>query len=191
LSAKVALDRFAVGLHETTVSLVKKRFWTLLRETIAIQGSDSARRQALVWAAANEVVRLSEPSPRIELNGHAASSLLRAIADAGNVDPPALEGAEGRGPDNSLIAISPFVSHEALFAFAYKKAGEETTFVHGYFYRNARELLHSLASSYGAESLCYQQMSKFVALVDNATHDRPLPPLADAILARLRLSPVG
>jgi hypothetical protein len=162
-----------------------------MRDFVASHGSDASRRAALVRIAANEVARLAEPSARIELNGHSASSLLRAIAEAGNIAPPALEGTEGRGLDDSLIAISPFEPSEALFAIAYKKAGQETTFVHGYFYRSARQLLESLASRHAPASPCYRQMAKFVDQAESARLDRPLPPLADAILARMRLSPIG
>jgi hypothetical protein len=78
---------------------------------------------------------------------------LRAIAEAGEVSPPAFEGIQGRGGDESLVTISPFESSDALFALAYNKAGEGTTFVRGYFYRNAQQLLHSLTSKHPAASV--------------------------------------
>jgi hypothetical protein len=151
LSFEVEVDRFTASLQEVTRSLAKRHFWGL-RESIT-KRSDSSRKVALIRVAANEVARLAEPSPRIDLNGHSASSLLRAIAEAGEVSPPAFEGIQGRGGDGSLITISPFESSDALFAIAYKKAGEGTTFVHSYFYRNAQQLLHSLTSKHAAASV--------------------------------------
>ena len=132
------------------------------------------------------MARLSEPSARIELNGHSASSLLRAIAAAADVEPPAFSGVEGRGPEDSVIAISPFEPSEALYAFAVRRPGEETTFVHGYFYRTASEFLDSLSQKHGPGSFVYQQMAKFVADAERPANDRNLPPLADAIVSRTR-----
>ena len=43
------------------------------------------------------------------------------------------------------------------------RPGEETTFVHGYFYRTAGELLDSLSQRHGPGSACFQPMAKFVA----------------------------
>jgi hypothetical protein len=189
LSREAELDRFAASLQEVTRSLAKRHFWGLLRESVTNR-SDSSSKAALIWIAANEVARLAEPSPRIELNGHSASSLLRAIAEAGGVVPPTFEGIQGRGLDGSLIAISPFEPSEALFAIGYKNDGQETTFVHGYFYRNAQQLLQSLILRHAPSSASYMKMSQFVAQVESAALDRPYPPLADAILARMGLSSV-
>ena len=152
MPVEAELDRFTASLQEVTRSLAKRHFWGLLRESIT-KTSDLSRKAALIRVAVNEVARLVEPSPRIDLNGHSASSLLRAIAEAGDVAPPTFEGIQGRGLDGSLIAISPFEPSEALFAIAYKKDGQETTFVHGYFYRNAQQLLHSLTSKHAAASV--------------------------------------
>jgi hypothetical protein len=187
LSVEAELDRFTANLQEVTRSLAKTHFWGLLRESIT-ERSDSSRKVALIRVAANEVARLAEPSPRIDLNGHSASSLLRAIAEAGDVAPPTFEGIQGRGLDGSLIAISPFEPSEALFAFAYKKDGQGTTFVHGYFYRNAQQLLQSLTLRHAPASASYMKMAQFVAQAEGAAPDRPYPPLADAILARMGLS---
>ncbi len=184
MSEKTEIDQFAENLRDVTRSLDKKRFWSLVREEIAALGADRAKRQMAMRAAANEVARLSEPSARIELNGHSASSLLRAIAEAAEVEPPAFGGVEGRGPDDSVIAISPFEPSEALYAFAVRRRGEEPTFVHGYFYRSAKELLECLSQKHGPGSPRYQQMAKFVADAERAANDSNLPPLADAILAR-------
>ena len=186
--AKTELDRFADGLRGVTQSLAKKRFWSLLREQIAAHPGDAAGLQSAMRAAASEVARLSEPSARIELNGQSASSLLRAIAEAGQVEPQVFGGVEGRGPDDSLISVSPFEESEALFAFAFKRRGDEPTFVDGYFYRTARELMDRLSERHGPDSSWRQQMAKFVADAERAATDRPLPLLADAILARTRLS---
>ena len=186
MSEKTEIERFAENLRDVTRSLDKKRFWSLVREELAALGPDPAKRQMAMRAAANEVARLSEPSARIELNGHSASSLLRAIAAAADVEPPAFGGVEGRGPDDSVIAISPFEPSEALYAFAFKRPGEDMTFVHGYFYRTASELLERLSQKHAPGSPCYQQMAKFVADAERAANDRALPPLADAILARTR-----
>jgi hypothetical protein len=147
LSAEAELERFPASLQDVTRSLAKRHSWGLLRECVSRHRSDSSRKAGLIRVAANE------PSPHIELNGHSASSLLRAIAEAGEVSPPAFEGIQGRGGDESLITISPFESSDALFALAYKKAGEGTTFVHGYIYRNAQQLLHSLTSKHAAASV--------------------------------------
>ncbi len=186
MSDNPEIDHFADELRDVTRSLDKKRFWSLVREELAALGGDAGRRQKLMLAAANEVARLSEPSARIELNGHSASSLLRAIARAADVEPPAFSGVEGRGPDDSVIAISPFEPSEALYAFAFRRPGEETTFVHGYFYRTAGEFLDALSQRHGPGSPCYQQMAKFVADAERAANDRNLPPLADAIVSRTR-----
>jgi hypothetical protein len=186
MSDKTEIDHFAEELRNVTRSLDKKRFWSLVREEIAALGGDRAKRQMVMRTAADEVARLSEPSARIELNGHSASSLLRAIAEAAEVDPPAFGGVEGRGPDNSVIAISPFEPSEALYAFAVRRRGEETTFVDGYFYRTASELLERLSQKHGPGSPCCQQMAKFVADAERAANDMSLPPLADAILARAK-----
>ena len=186
MSEKTQIDRFAEDLRGVSRSLDKKRFWSLVREEIAALPNDPTRRQMVLRTAADEVARLSEPSARIELNGHSASSLLRAIAEAAAVDPPAFGGVEGRGPDDSVIAISPFEPSEALYAFAFRRPGEETTFVHGYFYRTAHELLEALGQKHGPDSPCYQRMAKFVADAQKAANDKTLPPLADAILARAK-----
>lgn len=185
MSQKPDLDRFAEHLRDVTRSLDKKRFWTLVREEMAALGRDAAKRRMAVRAAADEVARLSEPSDRIELNGCSASTLLRAIAEAAEVEPPAFGGVEGRGPDGSVIAISPFEPSDALYAFAVRRRGEETTFVHGYFYRTAGEMLERLSQKHGPGSPSYRQMAKFVADAERAANDRDLPPLADAILARV------
>ena len=132
------------------------------------------------------MARLSEPSARIELNGCAASSLLRAIAEAAAVDPPAFGGIEGRGPDGGVIAISPDEPSKALHAFAFRRQGEETTFVHGYFYRTAEELLEALGEKHGPDSPCCREMAKFDVDAGRPANDRALPPPADAILARVR-----
>jgi len=186
MSGEVETDRFAERLRDVTRSLDKKRFWSLVREELAALSVHSGQRQTIMRAAANEVARLSEPSARIELNGHSASSLLRAIAAAAEVDPPAFAGVEGRGPDDSVIAISPFEPSEALYAFAFKRRGEEMTFVDGYFYRTAKELLERLSQKHGPGSPSYQQMAKFVADAERAANDRNLPLLADAIVARTK-----
>lgn len=186
MSEKTEIDRFAEELRSVTRSLDKKRFWSLVRQEIAALGADAARRQMAMRTAADEVARLSEPSARIELNGHAASSLLRAIAEAAHVEPPDFGGVEGRGPDESVIAISPFEPSEALYAFAFRRRGEKTTFVDGYFYRTAGELLERLSQKHGPDSPCYHQMAKFVADAERGANDPSLPPLADAILARAK-----
>ena len=187
MSVEAELDRFTASLQEVTRSLAKRHFWGLLRVSVT-KRSDSSRKASLIRVAANEVARLAEPSPRIDLNGHSASSLLRAIAEAGDVAPPTFEGIQGRGLDGSLIAISPFEPSEMLFAIAYKKDGQGTTFVHGYFYRNAQQLLQSLTLRYAPASAFYVKMAQFVAQAEGAALDRPYPPLADAILARMGLS---
>jgi hypothetical protein len=186
MSDRTEIDHFAKELRDVTRSLDKKRFWSLVREEIAALRGDPARRQMAMRTAADEVARLSEPSAHIELNGHSASSLLRAIAAAADVAPPDFGGVEGRGPDDSVIAISPFEPSEALYAFAFTRRGEKTTFVDGYFYRTAGELLERLGQKHGPGSPCYQQMAKFVADAERAANDSSLPPLADAILARTR-----
>ncbi len=184
MSEEAEVDRFVERLRDVTRSLDKKRFWSLVREELAALNVN-ARLRAM-RAAAEEVARLSEPSARIELNGHSASSLLRAIAEAAEVDPPALGGVAGRGPDDSVIAISPFEPTQALYAFAFKRRGEQPTFVDGYFYRTAGDLLARLGEKHGPGSPSYQAMVKFVADAERAAKDRSLPPLADAILARAR-----
>ena len=155
MSAELELDRFAANLQEVTRSLAKKHFWGLMWDSVAPHRKDVSRKSAMVRIAANEVARLAEPSSRIELNGHSASSLLRAMAETGDILPTDFEGIIGRGPDQSLIVIWPFEPSEALLAIGYKKADEKTTFVHGYFYRSADRLLGSLASRHGAASPCY------------------------------------
>ena len=187
MSGHAEVEAFAASLREIALSLSKKRFWTLLRESMA-HPSDAARQEAMARAAAAEVARLSEPSARIELNGHSASSLLRAIAEAGNVDPPAFEGLRGRGPDDGLIQISPFVPADALFAFAWKRKDEEATFVHGYFNFTAGQLMEWLGLRHGKDSPEFQRMASFVAHAQAATPEPSLPPLVDAIVGRLRLS---
>jgi hypothetical protein len=187
LSVEAELDRFIASLQEVTRSLARRHFWGLLRESIT-KTSDLSRKAALIRVAVNEVARLVEPSPRIDLNGHSASSLLRAIAEAGTVAPPNFEGIQGRGLDGSLIAISPFEPGQALFAIAYKKDGQGTTFVHGYSYRNAQQLLQSLTLRHSPASASYMKMAQFVAQAEGAALDRPYPPLADAILAHMGLS---
>jgi hypothetical protein len=172
LSFEVEVDRFTASLQEVTRSLAKRHFWGL-RESIT-KRSDSSRKVALIRVAANEVARLAEPSPRIDLNGHSASSLLRAIAEAGDVAPPTFEGIQGRGLDGSLIAISPFEPREMLFAIAYQKDGQGTTFVHGYFYRNAQQLLRSLTLRHAPASASYMRMAQFVAQAEGAALDRPM-----------------
>ena len=189
--AKTELDRFNDDLRGVTQSLAKKRFWSLLREQVAAHPRDAAGLQSALRAAANEVARLSEPSARIELNGQSASSLLRAIAEAGQVEPQAFGGVEGRGPDGSLVIVSPFETSEALFAFAFKRRGEEPTFVDGYFYRTGPELMDRLSETHGPDSPWRQQMAQFVADAGRAATDRPLPPLADAIVARTQLPPAA
>ncbi len=106
MSGQAEVEAFAAPLREIALSLAKKRFWTLLREPMA-HPSDVARQEAMARAAAAEVARLNEPSPRIELNGHSASSLVRAIAEAGNVDPPAFEGIRGRARTTASQAATP------------------------------------------------------------------------------------
>ena len=179
-------DQFCADLRDVSLSLAKKRFWTLLRERAAAQAMEPAARLAMLRAAADEVARLAEPSPRIELNGHSASSLLRALAEAAKVDPPAFEGVRGRGPDDSLVHISPFEPVDALFAFACRKRDEETVFVHGYFNFSARELQEWLALRLGREAAGFQRMSAFIAQAQTAAPEASMPHLADAILARLR-----
>ncbi len=186
MQPKGAFDRFSAELREVSLSLAKKRFWTLLREQAAAQGVDSAARLAMLRAAADEVARLTEPSARIDLNGHSASSLLRALAEAAKVDPPAFEGVRGRGPDDSLVHISPFEPTEALFSFACRKKDEETVFVHGYFNFSARGLQEWLALKHGRDAASFQRMSAFIAQAQTAAPEAALPHLADAILARLR-----
>ena len=186
MSDKAEIDHFARELRDVTRSLDKKRFWSLVREEIAALGGDASARRMAIRAAADEVARLSQPSAQIELNGHSASSLLRAIAEAADIDPVSFAGVEGRGPDGSVIAVSPFEPSQALYAFAVRRPGEETTFVHGYFNRTAGELLDSLSQRHGPGSACFQPMAKFVAEAQRAANDQSLPPLADAILARTR-----
>ncbi len=139
-------------------------------------------------AAADEVARLIEPSPRIELNGHSASSLLRALAEAGAVDPPVFEGVRGKGRDGSLVHISPFEPADALFAFAWKEKDGATTFVHGYFYFAGPELLEWVGLRRGRDSISFQRLTTFISHVQGVNPDPSLPPFADAILARLRAS---
>ncbi len=186
MSDKTKTERFAGKLRDVSRSLDKKRFWSLVRQEIAALGADAASRQMAMRTAAEEVARLSEPSARIELNGHAASSLLRAIAEAAHLEPPDFNGVEGRGPDESVIAISPFEPSDGLYAFAFSRRGERTTFVDGYFYRSAGELLERLSQKHSPNSPCYRQMAKFVADAERGANDPSLPPLADAILARTR-----
>ena len=186
--AQTELDRFNDALRGVTQSLAKKRFWSLLREQVAAHRRDAAGMQSALRAAANEVARLSEPSTHIEMNARSASSLLRAIAEAGQVEPQDFGGVEGRGRDGSLIIISPFETSEALFAFAFKRRGEEPTFVDGHFYRTGQELMDRLSERHGPDSTWRQQMAQFVADAERAAINRPLPPLADAIVARTRLS---
>ena len=184
-------ERFAAELREVTRSLAKKRFWSLLRESIAAHTTDAAKKLSMLRTAADHVAHISEPSPRIELNGHSASSLLRAIAEVGNVPPHAFEGIKGKGPEDSLIHISPFDPREALFAFAWKRGEEDATFVHGYFDRSAHELLEWTQWRHGKESPHHHEMAKYVLNAQAAKPEGSLPPLADAILSRLRLSPLG
>jgi hypothetical protein len=186
MSGNVEIDHFAKELRDVTRSLDKKRFWSLVREELAALGGDAGRRQKIMLTAANEVARLSEPSAQIEFNGHSASSLLRAIAEGARIEPPAFGGVEGRGPNDSVIAISPFEPSEALYAFAVRRPGEATTFVHGYFYRTGSEFLSSLSQRHGPGSPCYQQMAKFVGDAQRSANNRNLPPLADAIVSRTR-----
>ena len=186
MTAKLELERFAASLRDVSLSLAKRRFWTLMRDSMAADAADSAKRLAVVRAAADEVARLAEPSARIDINGHSASSLLRAIAETGNVAPPAFEGVKGKGPGDSLIAVSPFDPHDALFAFAWKKGDQDPVFVHGYFDRSARELLGWSGRRHGLESAGHQGISKFVASAQGAALDRSVPNFADAILSRLR-----
>ena len=191
MSDNTEINAFSANLRGVTRSLDKKRFWTLVREELAALGPDGARRKMAIRAAADEAARLVEPSAQIELNGHAASTLLRAIAAAAQVDPPAFGGLEGRGPDDSVIAISPYEPTDALYAFAVRRKGEATTFVDGYFYRSASELLAHLGQKHAPGSAAYQQMAKFVADAERAANDRELPPLADAIVARAVRSSAG
>lgn len=184
MSDRTEIDHFAEELREVSRSLDKKRFWSLVWEEIAALQGDPAMRQMAMRTAADEVARACRA--RIELNGHSASSLLRAIAAAADVAPPDFGGVEGRGPDDSVIAISPFEPSEALYAFAFTRRGEKTTFVDGFFYRTAGELLERLSEKHGPGSPCYQQMAKFVADAERAANDSSLPPLADAIVARTR-----
>jgi len=189
MQPNAVFDQFSADLREVSLSLAKKRFWTVLRERAAAQaarGMDAAARLAMLRAAADEVVRLTEPSPRIDLNGHSASSLLRALAEAANVDPLAFEGVRGRGPDDSLIQISPFEPVDALYAFACKKRDEETVFVHGYFNFSARELQEWLALRLGRDAASFHRMTTFIGQVQTATPEASLPHLTDAILARVR-----
>ena len=188
MSGRGEVEAFAASLREIALSLAKKRFWTLLRKSMAAHPSDLAGQEAVARAAAAEVARLSEPSARIELNGHSASSLLRAIAEAGNVDPPAFEGLKGRGPDDGLIQISPFVPSDALFAFAWKRKDEDVAFVHGYFNFSAGELMDWLGLRHGKDSPEFQRMASFVTHAQGATPEPSLPPLVEAIVSRLRLS---
>ena len=67
---------------------------------------------------------------------------------------------------------------EALFAIAYKKDGQGTTFVYGYFYRNAQQLLQSLTLRHAPASAFYMKMGQFVAQAEGAALDRPYPPFA-------------
>jgi hypothetical protein len=187
LPFEVEVDRFTASLQEVTRSLAKRHFWGLLQESIT-KRSDSSRKVALIRVAANEVARLAEPSPRIDLNGHSASSHFARDRGGRRRRPATFEGIQGRGLDGSLIAISPFEPREMLFAIAYQKDGQGTTFVHGYFYRNAQQLLQSLTLRHAPGSAYYMEMAQFVAQAEGAALDRPYPPLADAILARMGLS---
>ena len=185
MSDNPEIDHFADELRDVTRSLDKKRFWSLVREELAALGGDAGRRQKLMLAAANEVARLSDPA-RASSSTAIRRVLFCARSPAADVEPPAFSGVEGRGPDDSVIAISPFEPSEALYAFAFRRPGEETTFVHGYFYRTAGEFLDALSQRHGPGSPCYQQMAKFVADAERAANDRNLPPLADAIVSRTR-----
>ena len=188
MQSSAVFDQFSADLREVSLSLAKKRFWTLLRERAAAEsarGMDATGRLALLRAAADEVVRLIEPSPRIELNGHTASSLLRAIAETAKVDPLTFEGVRGHGPDDSVIQISPFEPVDALYSFACRKKDEETVFVHGYFNFSARELQEWLAQRHGRDAEGFQRMTTFIAQTRISTAEGSLPRLADAILARV------
>ena len=188
MSGKTQIEQFAEDLRDVTRSLGKKRYWSLVRAEMAGIAGDAASRQLALRAAASEVARLSEPSARIELNGHSASSLLRAIAEAAEVAPPAFEGVEGRSPDGAVVAISPFRVEDGLYAFAVRRRGQEATFVDGYFNRTAEDFLAGLEQRREAEALRAEQMAKFVADAGRGADDADLPSLADAILARTRRS---
>jgi hypothetical protein len=184
--AGAELEFFAAGLRDVTLSLTKKRFWTVLREAMAAHGGHSAARGALLRAAADEVAHLTEPSPRIELNGHSASSLLRALAEAGNVDPSAFDGVRGRGQDDSVVHIFPFDPAYGLFAFARKKKDEAATFVYGYLNFTGHRFVEFLGLRHGRDSVSFQRMSAFVSHAQAAPPEPSLPRFSDAILARLR-----
>ena len=62
MSAENELDRFPDRLRDLTQSLAKKPFWSLLRDSKAAHAGESARNQAVMRAAADEVARLIEPS---------------------------------------------------------------------------------------------------------------------------------
>ena len=184
--AGVELDHFVAGLHDVTLSLAKKRFWTLLRESMAAHGANAAARQALLKAAADEVARLTDPGPRIELNGHSASSLLRALAEAGKVEPSAFDGVKGKGQDDCVVHISPFDPAYGLFAFACKKKDEAATFLHGYLNFTGQQLLAFLGLTHAGDGVIFQRMSAFVSHVQASAPEASLPRFGDAILARLR-----
>jgi hypothetical protein len=188
MSNKTEVEQFADGLRDVTRSLGKKRYWSLVRAEIAALAGNEARRQLALRAAATEVQRLSEPSARIELNGHSASSLLRDIAEAAEVEPPAFAGVEGRGPDDSVVSISPYLPEDALYAFAVRRPGQEAMFVDGYFYRTASGFLAELSQRRERGDPNSERMAKFVADAGRAANDARLPSLADAILARARKS---
>ncbi len=184
MSKRTEIELFAEGLRDVTRSLGKKRYWSLVRAELAAIAGNEARRLIALRVAASEVQRLAQPSARIELNGHSASSLLRAIAEAAEVAPPAFAGVEGRGPDDSIVSISPYLPEAALYAFAVRRPGQEAMFVDGYFYRTANGFLAQLGQRRERGDPNSEQMMKFVADAGRAAKDASLPSLADAILAR-------
>ena len=175
---------FAQRLRDVTRSLGKKRYWSLVRAEIAALSGNDARRQLALRMAAAEVQRLSEPSARIELNGHSASSLLRAIAEAAELHPSAFAGVEGRGQGGGIVSISPYLPGDALYAFAVKRPGREPMFVDGYFYRTANGFLAEFSHRRERADPNSDEMAKFVAGAGQAANDAILPSLAEAILAR-------
>ena len=150
MSEKTDLDRFAEHLRDVHAVAGQEAVLDArsARKSAAL-GRDAAKRRIAVrrrptkWRAC--------PSRATGSSSTAArrARLLRAIAEAAEVEPPAFGGVEGRGPDGSVIAISPFEPSDALYAFAVRRRGEETTFVHGYFYRTAGEMLERLSQKHG------------------------------------------
>ena len=144
MSDRTEVDRFAGELRD--VRAPSKKMLVSGYDEIAALGADAARGPMAMRTAADEVARLSRRALASSSTGHAASSLLRAIAEAAPVEPPDFGGVEGRGPDESVIAISQVRAvGSALFLRLEPRRGQKTTFVDGYFYRTEPGLLERLS----------------------------------------------